>query len=297
MAEQRITFSFGRNWIEYVKNFLTKERLDEALASFEKYLPKEEYKEKILIDIGCGSGIFSFNALRMGCKKVISFDVDPRSVEATRLTKEKFGNLLSEDAQWEIFEGSILDSGLISRLKGQGDIVYSWGVLHHTGNMWQAIENAASLVKPGGYFIIAIYNKAPSSEYWLKVKEIYNKLPAFFKLLTACAFYSYMIFRKFLSYFKSIILNQPKHFKLRDIFRKERGMSVFYDMVDWLGGYPYEYATVAEIKNFVEEMGFILVKAPTRIPEAKRTILNRFYFTGTGCNEFVFKSIIQPTKF
>lgn len=289
MDKNKITFSFGRNWTEYVKKFLTKEKLDEALVSFEKYLPKEEYKGKTLIDIGCGSGIFSFNALRMGCKKVISFDVDPHSVQATRLVKEKFGNLLPQGVQWEIFEGSILDSGLIPRLKGQGDIVYSWGVLHHTGNMYKAIENAASLVNPGGYFIIAIYNSAPSSEYWLKVKKFYNNSFFVMKLMLVYFFYFYTIFRRFLSYLKSVVLRRSSTFKLKNLFGTERGMSIFYDVVDWLGGYPYEYATVPEIKNFVEKNGFSLIKTPTNIPEIKRTIFNRFSFTNTGCSEFVFR--------
>src|ERR1041385_3007902 len=126
-------FSFGRNWRHYVQNSLDERKLDEAKQSLLDYLPAEEYRDKIFLDIGSGSGIFSLNAARLGAAKVVSFDVDPNSVETTRLVKEKFKHLIPANTDWEIHQASILDD---SRPQITGDIVYSWGVLHHTGNMW-----------------------------------------------------------------------------------------------------------------------------------------------------------------
>ncbi len=280
-------FSFGRNWTEYVKNFLDEEKIEISKKSFSKYMPEEEYKGKTFIDIGCGSGIFSLSALRLGCAKVISFDVDPHSINATKLTKEKFAKENLEN--WEIFEGSILDENLVKRFESQGDVVYSWGVLHHTGNMWKAIENAAKLVKPGGKFIIAIYNKTASSEFWLKMKRFYNNSPKWIKLFLIYFYFGYVMFRRFGSYCKSALIGKPRPFRLKDILGRERGMSIFYDVIDWLGGYPYEFATVEEINSFVEKLNFSLVSNPTKLISIPKKIFNRFSFDQTGCNEFVFK--------
>lgn len=179
----KITFSFGKNWMDFVKNFVNEERLNIALDSLLKYLPPEEYKNKVFMDVGCGSGIFSFSAIRLGCSKVISFDIDPLSIKATNYLKEKFYYLLSKNFEWEIFQGDVLDKSLISKYSQKIDIVYSWGVLHHAGKMWEAIKNVSYLVKPNGYLILAIYNKAPSSEFWLKVKKFYNSSPVSFNFL------------------------------------------------------------------------------------------------------------------
>ena len=125
--ENKIIFSFGRNWVDYANNSLGEEEINIAKNSLLKYLPENEYKNKVFIDAGCGSGIFSLGALKLGCKKVISFDVDKYSIEATKITKNKFFSLLPKNYQWDAFLGSILDKNLVEKLKSQGDVVYSWG--------------------------------------------------------------------------------------------------------------------------------------------------------------------------
>jgi len=283
------TFLFGKNWLDYVNNFLDEDKINGVKESLLKYLPERKYRGKTFIDIGCGSGIFSLAALRLGCEKVISFDVDKYSIEATNLVKGKFSFLLPEKAEWKIFEGSILDDQLKEKLKSKGDIVYSWGVLHHTGNMYRAIKNAAELVASKGYFIIAIYNRAPSSDYWLKVKNFYNYSPKIIKILLSHMVFSYIIIRRFGSYLKSIFMGRPRLFKLSKILERERGMSIFYDVNDWLGGYPYEYAIVDEINAYVKNLGFELISNPTKLDSPQKNFSNQFSFNNTGCNEFVFK--------
>ena len=278
-------FSFGRNWSGYVKNFLEKEQLDVAKVSLLKYFPEEGYKGKSLIDIGCGSGIFSLNALRSGCKKVVSFDVDEYSVNATNMVKKKFSDLIPKNSEWEIFEGSILEENVINKLKNTGDIVYSWGVLHHTGSMWEAIKNAARIVKPQGYFIIAIYNKASSSDFWLKFKKFYNKLPDILKKLVNYVVFLYVLLRRTASFAKRKIQRR----ETKPLLSRERGMSIYYDVIDWLGGYPYEYATVDEINDFVKNLGFKLIGNPTKLDSPKKNFFNQFTFNNTGCNEFIFR--------
>lgn len=214
----------------------------------------------------------------LGAKEVISFDIDPNSVKAANYLIEKFGYLIKNDQKLNIFEGSIMDDKLVESLREKGDIVYSWGVLHHTGNMWKAIENVTNIIKPNGYLIIAIYNHAPSSEFWLKVKKFYNRYPLLQPIMIML-YGSYCVL--------GFILKR-KTLRLR----RERGMHVFYDAIDWLGGLPYEFACFDEIKDFVESKGLELIKSPTKLPCGKNVKVSAFAklrAANTGCNEFVFK--------
>jgi SAM-dependent methyltransferase len=275
-----ITFSFGRNWKNYVKNVVNETIIEEAKQALLRYLPEENYKEKTFIDVGCGSGLFSFAALRLGCRKVISFDVDKKSIEATLLLKSKFKHLIEYNRDWDVFEGSILDESLVQKLDKGGDIVYSWGVLHHTGNMWKAIENVCELVKEGGYLIIAIYNHAPSSEFWLTIKRFYNNYKFLQPLLN-------IIYGSYVSL--GFVIRRRK-FNLK----RERGMHVFYDAIDWLGGLPYEFACADEVIEYIESLGFKLVSTPTKLPCGKgfkSSIFDKLRSKNTGCNEFVFRKL------
>ena len=148
-----ITFSFGRNWKRFIEYLANEEILLNAQNSLVKFLGEDfEFRDKVFVDIGCGSGIFSIAALRLGCSKVLSVDIDKQSIEATLLAREKFAPQASEN--WEIFQGNILEDSLLETLKQKiGDkkvIVYSWGVLHHTGALQKAMNNVMTLVSGGG---------------------------------------------------------------------------------------------------------------------------------------------------
>jgi 2-polyprenyl-3-methyl-5-hydroxy-6-metoxy-1,4-benzoquinol methylase len=128
---------------------------------------------KSFLDIGSGSGLFSLAARQLGAS-VFSFDYDAQSVACTQEMKRRY---FTEDPSWTIEEGSALDIDYIRSL-GNFDIVYSWGVLHHTGDMWEGLKKVDSVVKTGGTLFIAIYNdQGAKSRFWLRVKQVYNRLP------------------------------------------------------------------------------------------------------------------------
>ncbi len=244
--EHKQTFSFGRNWQAFLKS-LDDERVKIAEASLTQFLGLSDLRGKTFLDIGCGSGLFSYAAFNLGAKRIVSFDLDPFSVECCKYLRGKASN----PAHWDIYEGSVLDKGFLSGL-GTFDIVYSWGVLHHTGKMWDAIEQSAALVNPAGYYYIAIYNKILARDgstswihpFWLKVKTVYNTYPALG---------TYLLEPLAMSAYLAIVVargeNPVTHIRN---YKSHRGMSWRTDATDWLGGYPYEFATVEEIFKFVK---------------------------------------------
>ncbi|MCP4051110.1 MAG: class I SAM-dependent methyltransferase [bacterium] len=265
-------FEFGQNWKKYFLNYYLQNKSvpEEAAKSLNKYWSKEKLKNKSFIDIGCGSGIFSLAAIKSNCLEVLSFDYDKDSVDCCKKCKKLYGS--SEN--WKIEQGDILDDSYVKSL-GQFDFVYAWGVLHHTGNMWKAIDNASKLVASNGELFIAIYNHAKgkkSSEYWLKVKKRFNYSSTYIK--------KYMIYKAFTLKAIHVLLSSIKHMKnpikeWKSVTRQRKGMSFFFNLVDWLGGYPYEYASFESLFRFVHERGFNLTDCSISY--------------GHGCHELVFK--------
>lgn len=261
--EQGDRFSFGGNWQRFLTT-LDDERIAEAKLSLQDMLGLDDLQGKRFLDIGSGSGLFSLAARNMGAQ-VESFDFDPQSVACTDHLRETY---YPRDQQWTIKQGSALDRDFINGLE-KADIVYSWGVLHHTGSMWEALDNAARLVKPQGKLFIAIYNdEGRASRRWYRVKEIYNK----YKILRPVVVTAGLIRMWALSTVRDLLCGKP--FKSWNAYKKSRGMSPWHDVVDWIGGWPFEYATPDAIFEFYKARGFKLDKLITR--------------QGHGCNEFVF---------
>jgi 2-polyprenyl-6-hydroxyphenyl methylase/3-demethylubiquinone-9 3-methyltransferase len=236
-----------------------------AENSLRQLLQECSLKGKSFLDVGSGSGLLSLAARNLGAR-VCSFDFDPESVECTRILKARF---YPGDSNWDIFEGSILDQAFLASI-GTFDIVYSWGVLHHTGNMWQAMRNLTGLVERNGSICLAIYNdQGLKSIWWGKIKKFYcsNSIgKAFVTLMT----FPYLVGGTLLL---SIINKQNVFSK----YKTHRGMSIIHDWTDWIGGYPFEVATVDSIFEFFAVNKFVLKKIKTT--------------RGVGNNEFVFQKI------
>lgn len=240
--ESKITFSFGENWLDLAQTFTEKET-SSAIEDIVFWLKDFEIKNKTVLDIGCGSGLHSLAFHQLGVSQIHSLDYDPKSVEATQLLCTRVGG----PAHWKIEHGSVLDHKYMSRL-GVFDIVYSWGVLHHTGDMWTALANASNAVKPGGLLFISIYKKGPGFEADLAMKKKYNSETKLGKWL--------MERKKILGTMRRRFKNGRNPFKWNE--KRNRGMDTYHDIVDWLGGLPYEVATEDEIVCFYRKHGLIL---------------------------------------
>ena len=246
-------FSFGRNWDRFVRENFSDERVEISGRHLLGFLGLPDLAGKSFLDIGCGSGIHSLAAFLSGASRVVSLDVDPFSVRATQRVREKAG----APSTWAVLEGSILDPDFVSNIE-PADIVYSWGVLHHTGDLWTAMGNAAGRVLPGGLFYVGIYEKVSDSGYWEDVKRRYNHASPAKKALMELGY----VYRKFFRRKAPRTLLESIRY-IRD-YRANRGMSFWTDVRDWLGGWPYEPATPGEVTAFCEKIpGMKTVKVVT----------------------------------
>lgn len=257
-------FSFGKNWATFIESHFEESRVQNSMKVFQDFTSLSSLKGKSFIDIGCGSGLHSLSAFKLGVKEIVSFDFDPSSVSTCNSLKMSIGN----PPNWKVFEGSILDMDFIHKL-GKFDFVYSWGVLHHTGNVWEAIKNTSQLVAPQGHMYLALYsrNVQPRADYWLAVKQKYIASPAFIKIVMEQSYlYRY--------YFGGSLIKYLTGFIKKEKFRT-RGMELMTDVRDWLGGWPMEFVYDEDVDSYVTKLGYKQVKVKK----------------GEACTEFLFKKI------
>jgi 2-polyprenyl-3-methyl-5-hydroxy-6-metoxy-1,4-benzoquinol methylase len=261
-------FEFGANWRRFLAR-LDDDRIARAEASLREMLGRPRLDGLRFLDIGSGSGLFSLAARRLGAR-VHSFDYDPASVACTRELRRRYH---PDDADWTVEEGSVLDADYVAAL-GEFDVVYSWGVLHHTGRMWRALDHARQRVAPDGLLFIALYNDmGGESNRWRSIKRTYCRLPAPlrppFAMLAMLPYEAKDLAQALLR------LRPQEYFRSWTRYSGQRGMSRWHDIIDWVGGYPYEVASSEEIVARLAPHGFepVVVKS------------NR----GLGCNELVLR--------
>jgi 2-polyprenyl-6-hydroxyphenyl methylase/3-demethylubiquinone-9 3-methyltransferase len=257
-------FEFGANWAGFLEH-LAPERIAAAEESLKAMLEVDRLDGKTFVDIGSGSGLFSLAARRLGAR-VTSFDYDPQCVACTSELKRRY---YERDPDWSVSEASILDGDFLANLP-TFDVVYSWGVLHATGDLWKALDNASRLVSPGGLLFVAMYNdQGRASRLWRLVKRLYVKAP---KPLKWTVLYPSLARLWGLSVVRDTLKGHPlRTWKAYS----GRGMDAWHDVVDWVGGYPFDVARPDEVFDFCRERGFELRKLRT-------------CGGGHGCNEFVF---------
>jgi SAM-dependent methyltransferase len=277
-------FAFGENWSRFLE-LVDDERIAAAEESLRGMLGVDDLRGRSFVDVGCGSGLFSLAAANLGAS-VTSFDFDLASVGCALELKRRYRG---DDDRWVVVQGSALDVDFLRSL-GAFDVVYSWGVLHHTGDMWAALANVETVAAPEATLFISIYNdQGFQSRLWTRVKRKYNS--------------SGQCGRKVILELSRIRLRAPSiilgalfrpygWYRLRASRRsgdsghgsmsrsmapkRVRGMDAERDLVDWVGGWPFEVATPEAIFGFFRLRGWEL-----RVLKTCRG--------GLGCNEFVFE--------
>jgi 2-polyprenyl-6-hydroxyphenyl methylase/3-demethylubiquinone-9 3-methyltransferase len=264
-------FEFGKNWARFLAT-VDDARIQQAMLSIQRLLHGKDLAGKKFLDVGCGSGLMSLAARNLGLR-VVSFDYDPTSVACTNELKEAY---FADDPMWTVHQGSVLDKSFLASL-GAFDFVYAWGVLHHTGDMWTALDNMAALVAEKGSVVVALYNdQGVWSKVWRIIKATYNKLPRYLK-----TFFVILIMPPLELKTIAVPLLKGKFGYISERWSGhtrsyERGMSRWYDMVDWVGGYPFEVSKPEQVFYEFKRRGFIMTELKTCAGEL-------------GCNEYVFE--------
>jgi 2-polyprenyl-6-hydroxyphenyl methylase/3-demethylubiquinone-9 3-methyltransferase len=259
-------FPFGGNWRSFIE-LVDDERTAAAVDSLVQALGAADLSGRTFLDVGCGSGLFSLAAHRLGAR-ARSLDYDAEAVATTIELRRRF----APDADWTVEQGSILDERLVDEL-GRFDVVYAWGVLHHTGDLWAAMDLVSRLVTPGGQLYISVYNdQGFASRMWRRVKSRYNKSGPLTRRLLVAGSALTLWGRHPVAKLARLA---PRNRSAPARPARKRGMSAKHDLVDWVGGYPFEVAKPEQVFTFLRARGYELCHLKTCAG-------------GIGCNEFVF---------
>lgn len=265
-------FAFGKNWAAYAEK-ITEVEIAEAERGLQRLLG-ERLKGLRFLDVGCGSGLHSLAALRLGAREVVAIDIDADSVATTRAVLKRW----SPTPAWRVARQSVFD--LARERMGCFDVVYSWGVLHHTGDMLRALQQAAAMVGEGGVFAFALYRRIWMDRFWRIEKRWYARASPKAQA-RARAIYR-LLFRL------GLAVTGRRFSEYVSRYRSNRGMDFDHDVHDWLGGWPYESISPHEVETQMRALGF----SPERVIVRK----GRFFkcdpgFFGSGCDEYVYRRV------
>jgi 2-polyprenyl-6-hydroxyphenyl methylase/3-demethylubiquinone-9 3-methyltransferase len=269
LRDQSTHFAFGKNWASYAKT-IDAERLDLAEQGLARLVGPSALHGRSFLDIGSGSGLHAVAAARLGAASIHAVDIDPDSVETTRAVLKEH----APAANYEIRQQSVFNLSPETTY----DVVYSWGVLHHTGDMWAAIGRAAALVKPGGTLAIAIYSKTMFCGLWTVEKRLYSQSPAIVQAALRAMYKTAFVA-------VGLVRGRNPFSWIRNYASGNRGMNWDHDVHDWLGGYPYESATPSEVAQYLKGLGFTLERQFGQAPACG--------VLGTGCCEYAFRRTLS----
>ena len=271
-AVDKVRFGFGNNWLQFIKA-LDDKQITVAEMSLRKLLNRPNLNGMTFLDIGSGSGLFSLVARRLGAR-VHSFDYDADSVTCTKALRARY---FSNDDSWTVEQGSILDASYVARL-GTFDVVYSWGVLHHTGALRRAIDNAATRIASGGIICLALYCKTPLCWAWRIEKRIYSLSPRPIQRLLEDM---YVWGTRVVFFIRGGDFNA-----FVNDYSRFRGMEFLINVRDWVGGYPYESISESEMLAIAARLDLEPVQRFCEPPS--------FGFLGSHCDEYVFRKRTGP---
>jgi len=264
-------FAFGKNWAEFSEK-VDEARIDKAEHGLRRLIEEKEITGRSFLDIGCGSGLHSLSALRLGAKRVLALDIDADSVATTRAMLERHALSQNQRQTWQVEEKSVFD--ILPEKDGRFDVVYSWGVLHHTGDLARALDCAAACVASGGLFCFALYRRTWLDWFWRLEKRWYAKAKP---EAQARARRCYVVLHRFL-------VGRKRHERyVKD--NHDRGMDFYHDVHDWMGGWPYESISPKEVERHMRALGFEAVRQYI----FKGRLIRHIGLLGSGNDEYVYR--------
>ena len=193
----------------------------------------EGVKGKKVLDAGSGSGMVSIAFAVMGAS-VTGVDITSKCIENGRKRAKAFG----VECRFVQSDLTMLD------LHEDFDIIYSWGVLHHTADAKASFFRLVEHLRPGGEIIIAVYLRTAFSSFWNFSRVFYQSSPGFAK--TA--------FRRS----ASVLLNGYDAVR-KALMKKERymlrGTSNEELVNDWFGVPHRTFHTYTEVYEWFREKG------------------------------------------
>ncbi|MFL5733738.1 MAG: class I SAM-dependent methyltransferase [Chloroflexia bacterium] len=120
------------------------------------------------LDGGCGTGVCSL-ALSEMADEVVGFDLSSGSLGTARDLAKRLGKT---NIQFE--QGSLLNIPLASE---SFDLVWSWGVIHHTVDPIKALDELVRVLQPGGTLVLAVYLKTPLTFVHEAIRHVCLRIP------------------------------------------------------------------------------------------------------------------------
>ena len=217
--EENVSDLFSNIWVEMHDDIYFDETFYFTSTRFKKNNidPESFFKNKVVLDAGCGSGKFSATIAKFGAKKVYGVDIGKKGLDFARqqAKKKKYCSKV------EYIESSLLNIPLDD---SKVDIIWSNGVIHHTIDYKKCLQEFNRVLKKKGKLFLYVNGSFGLFELLQDSLRICNEdIPQ----------------KLFQNYIKSLGVNSGRLYWLMDCLYA-----------------PYEYKSLDQIKLWLNETGF-----------------------------------------